>query len=289
MSSIRSSTSIGIPPSSSVEKIHNGRPEIGNKKFFFEAPTALVDSIGFSCLFSSQQEVCHINLFTPDLPVPSKEFLKSTEFLDFDNAAVRAFAEEASRGASSNTERAVRLFYRVRDSIRYDPYRINLEREIYKASNVLAVGAGFCIPKANLLAAAARALGIHAAIGLSDVVNHLCTEKLLSAMGGTRLFRHHGYAVLYLDGRWIKAAPAFNIELCEKFHVLPTEFDGTSDALLQPMDAQGRKHMEYLVNHGVWSDFPYERVVRDFKAFYPESLFQQISEGTRFEDEKPLT
>ena len=223
------------------------------------------------------------------VPEPSAEYLRPTEFLDFDNPSVRDFAEETTRGARDPTERAVRLFYRVRDAIRYDPYRIGLGRETYRASRVLSVRAGFCIPKANLLAASARAVGIPSAIGLSDVVNHLCTEKLRRAMGGTDLFIHHGYALLHLNGRWVKAAPAFNIELCDKFGVLPTEFDGKSDALLQPIDSQGRRHMEYVTDHGVWSDFPYERVVRDFQAFYPETLFHQGGEAVRFEDERPLT
>ncbi len=152
----------------------------------------------------------------------------------------------------------------------------------------MSVGAGFCLPKANLLAACARAIGIHSAIGLSDVVNHLCTERLRRAMGGIELFIHHGYALLYLEGRWVKAVPAFNIELCTKFDVLPTEFDGKSDALFQPFDARGRKHIEYVVDHGIWSDFPFERVVQDFKATYPESLFQQSAETAHFEDELKL-
>jgi hypothetical protein len=107
-------------------------------------------------------------------------------------------------------------------------------------------------------------------------------------MGGKDLFLYHGYALLYLDGRWVKAAPAFNIELCEKFGVLPTDFDGRSYALLQPTDAQGRRHMEYVADHGLFADFPFERVIGDFKVFYPESLFQQSGDDDRFEDE-PLS
>jgi transglutaminase-like putative cysteine protease len=237
---------------------------------------------------ADKKEIAPIIFFPQGFPEPSTEFLRSTEFLDFETSVVREFAEETTREAQTKTERAVQLFYRIRDSIRYDPYRISLGREIYRASHVLSVRAGFCLPKANLLAACARALGIHSAIGLSNVVNHLCTERLRRAMGGTELFIHHGYALLYLDGRWVKAAPAFNIELCEKFDVIPTEFDGKSDALLQPLDARGRRHMEYVVNHGVWSDFPYERVVRDFKEFYPESLFQLSRDTARFEDDLKL-
>ena len=108
-------------------------------------------------------------------------------------------------------------------------------------------------------------------------------------MGGVELFIHHGYTLLYLQGRWLKAAPAFNIELCRKFGVLPTEFDGKSDALLQPIDAQGRRHMEYVTSHGAWPDFPFEKVIRDFKALYPESLFRPSETEVRFEDERPLT
>ena len=191
----------------------------------------------------------------------------------------------ATRGATNDIERAVRLFYQVRDGIRYDPYTVGLIPEMYKASHVLLVGRGFCLPKTNLLAACARAVGISAAIGLADVKNHLCTEKLRRAMGGKDRFLHHGYALLYVDGRWVKAAPAFNIELCEKFGVLPTDFDGRSDALLQPIDARGKKHMEYLVDHGFFADFPFERVIGDFKAYYPESLFQHSDDAVQFEDE----
>ncbi len=223
----------------------------------------------------------------PDRPSP--EYLCPTEFFDFDSPAVKRFAEETVRGARDEIERAVRLFYRVRDSIRYDPYRVGRDRESYKASHVISVGSGFCLPKANLLVASARAVGIPAAIGLSDVINHLCTAKLRHAMGGSDLFIHHGYAAFYLDGRWVKAAPAFNIELCQKFGVLPTEFDGRSDALLQPMDVHGRKHMEYVKNHGVFTDFPFERVMRDYQAFYPERAFQQEQGAIRFEDEEPLS
>lgn len=201
---------------------------------------------------------------------------------------MQKFAIEATRGTTNDIERAVRLFYRVRDGIRYDPYRVGLTREMYTASHVLMVGRGFCLPKANLLAACARAVGIPAAIGLADVKNHLCTEKLRRAMGGKEIFLHHGYAILFVAGRWVKAAPAFNIELCEKFAVLPTDFDGRTDALLQPIDAQGNKHMEYVVNHGVFADFPFERVIGDYKAYYPESLFYRGDDAARFEDEQPL-
>ena len=220
-------------------------------------------------------------------PPPGPEFLEATEFLDHTDAGLRDFAERTAAGEASAIGRAVRLFYAVRDGWRYDPFSIRLDRAHYVASRILGRKAVFCIPKGILLAAAARAVGIPAGIGLSDVVNHLTTAKLKARMGGLTTFIHHGYAVLWLDGRWIKAAPAFNIELCRRFGVRPTEFDGRADAIFQEFDMADRRHMEYLRDHGLWSDFPYERVERDFRAFYPADLFAEEPDE-RFEDGVPV-
>lgn len=217
-------------------------------------------------------------------PEPGPEYLRSTRFLDFDSDAVRGFAQRAAGAETNDIGRAVKLFYAVRDGIRYDPFSMRLEPGIYVASHVLAAKSAYCIPKAILLAAAARSLGIPCAIGLADVVNHLTTEKLKALMGGTTYFMHHGYAVLYLEGQWVKAAPAFNIELCTRFGVLPTEFDGRSDAIFQPYDAHDRRHMEYVKDHGMWSEFPYDKVAADFRAFYPVSAFNVSDPGEKFED-----
>jgi transglutaminase-like putative cysteine protease len=217
-------------------------------------------------------------------PEPGPEYLRSTRFLDSDSDAVRAFAQRVAGSETSDIGRAIKLFYAVRDGIRYDPFSMRLEPSLYVASRVLAAKSAYCIPKAILLAAAARALGVPCAIGLSDVVNHLTTQKLKALMGGTSYFMHHGYAVLYLEGCWVKAAPAFNIELCTRFGVLPTEFDGRSDAIFQPYDAHDRRHMEYVKDHGAWSDFPYEKVEADFRDFYPVSAFAESDPGEKFED-----
>ncbi len=231
-------------------------------------------------------------------PEPGEEYLRPTGFFDYDHAQVAAFADAAVEGTSSDVERSVKLFYAIRDAIRYDPYQMRADAEHYVASYALTHGSSYCIPKANLLVACARRVGIPAALGLSDVTNHMCTERLNKVIGGTDLFPHHGYAVMHLDGAWIKAAPAFNIHLCDKFDVTPTEFDGRRDALLQEYDKRGRKHMEYVRDNGIWSDFPYERVHHDFVEFYPKTIFEDLAReralneakaARRFEDEKPLT
>lgn len=230
-------------------------------------------------------------------PEPSPEYLEPTRYLDHDHPRVRAFAEEALDGAASDRERAVKAFYAVRDAIRYDPYRITDRPETYSASDVLETGAAYCIPKAALLAAVTRHAGIPTAIGLSDVTNHMCSPRLRDVMDGKDLFLHHGYAVMLIDGRWVKAAPAFNIGLCEKFGVTPTEFDGAGDALLQEFDQRGRRHMQYVADHGLWSDVPFERIRDDFTVFYGPGLWERCRNerarndnhaAQRFEDERPL-
>ena len=217
-------------------------------------------------------------------PVPGPEYLESARFIDSATESVRRFAKNTTAGATTDIDKAVKLFYAIRDGWRYDPFSMRLDPEQYIASNVLNASADYCLPKAILLAAAERALGIPAAIGLSDVENHLTTEMLKAFMGGKTLFMHHGYAVLHLAGQWVKAAPAFNIELCEKFHVHPTEFDGRSHAIFQEFDVHNRRHMEYVRDHGCWSDFPFEMVMADFRDFYPAEAYASFDPGERFED-----
>lgn len=231
-------------------------------------------------------------------PKATDEYLRPTWFLDYDNPAVAAFAARAVDGAKTDKEKAIQAFYAVRDEIRYDPYRISDRRESYRASNVLETGAAYCIPKASLLAAVTRFAGIPTGIGLSDVTNHLCSPRLRDAMGGKDLFLHHGYAVMLIEGKWVKAAPAFNIHLCDKFDVTPTEFDGVGDALLQEFDKQGRKHMQYVASHGIWSDLPFDRIHDDFEAYYGPELWQRCrdqvamnerKQARNFEDEAPVS
>ncbi len=211
-------------------------------------------------------------------------YLAPGRLIDSDHPAIRARAEAVVAGAADDRERAVRLFYHVRDGWRYDPFNFRLTPQHHTASTVLGVDYGYCITKAVLLSALARAVGIPSAIGLADVTNHLTSEKLTRQMGGSTLFVDHGFSVLKIGETWVKAAPAFNIELCDRFGVAPTEFDGTGDAILQEFDARGRRHMEYLRHHGSWSDLPFDKVERDFRDAYAGSELMRTAtaagEGT---------
>ena len=196
-----------------------------------------------------------------------KEFLAPGQYIDSAHPAVTAFAGEHAKGAADR-ERAVSLYYAVRDRIRYNPFLDFSDDAVFRASQCLAAGEGFCIGKAALLAGAARAAGIPARVGFADVKNHLTTPALRARMG-TDLFVYHGFTELHLEGKWVKATPAFNLALCERFRVKALEFDGREDSIFHPFDAEDRRHMEYLRDRGRYADVPVGEITPVFKELYP--------------------
>ena len=213
--------------------------------------------------------------FNKELPLSAHEHdaslngaLASTRYIDASAPSIVAFSREVA-GKGSPHDKAVRLYYGVRDYIRYDPYAVDMQPEGLSASRCLADGYGFCITKSVLLAAVARAAGIPARLGFADVRNHLATPRLIALMG-TDIFYFHGYTSLYLDGRWVKATPAFNIELCEKFGVKPLEFDGREDSIFHAFDTSGRQHMEYVHDRGLFDDLPFDEIKTTFAQHYPK-------------------
>lgn len=207
-----------------------------------------------------------------------KEFLSPGRYIDSDHPAVVEFARKHVKG-SSDVERAVSLYYAVRDGIRYNPFLDFSKDTAFQGSKCLETGEGFCIGKAALLAACARATGIPARVGFADVKNHLTTPRLAERMG-TDLFVYHGFGELWLEGKWVKATPAFNLELCRKFRVKPLEFDGRNDSIFHPFDADDRRHMEYLRSRGSYADVPVAEIQKVFRETYP-ALYGLGSEAAK--------
>lgn len=195
-------------------------------------------------------------------------YLMAGEFIDSDHPEVIAFAEQYEKSATGDVERSINLYLAVRDRVLYDPYSIRLSRSELYASHILQLGRGFCVAKAVLYAAVLRAAGIPSRIGFADVKNHLTTPRLRALMG-TDVFYHHGYTELLLDGQWVKATPAFNIELCQKFGIKALDFNGREDSIFHPFDTAGQKHMEYVQDHGHRADLPYDELIDTYKAHYP--------------------
>lgn len=206
----------------------------------------------------------------PKYPLGHK-WLAPTRFLNYQHPAVQEFVNAAIGNADTPRDKAVRLYYAVRDGIRYDPYRFRMEPEVFEASTTVREKAAYCVPKALLYAACLRAVGIPARPGFADVRNHLTTQRLLEVTG-TDVFSWHGYVAVLLDDRWVKATPAFNIEMCRRFNVLPLEFDGSADSLMHPYNALQQRHMEYVKQHGEFDDLPYERLVEEMLRDYPQLI-----------------
>jgi len=194
-------------------------------------------------------------------------YLQSSPVVDCHNRAIVEFAKENAGDSTDRSEQAVRLYYAVRDGIRYDPYSIDLSNEGLRASTTLHSGRGWCVAKAVLLAACCRTMEIPARLGFADVRNHLTTQRMRDLMK-TDIFFWHGYTSIFLDGAWVKATPAFNIGLCERFRLRPLDFDGKGDSIYHPFDLEGKKHMEYLAYRGEFADVPIDRIAETFRREY---------------------
>jgi transglutaminase-like putative cysteine protease len=201
------------------------------------------------------------------MTAPVAQHIMPTDFIDSDNIKIIEFSRSHSNNAVGHKQKAVSLYYAVRDGIRYDPYSLDMTVEGLRASTTLRNGRGWCVTKAILLAACCRVAGIPARVGFADVRNHLTTERLRQIMK-TDVFFWHGYTSIFLAGLWVKATPAFNIELCEKFKIRPLEFDGTSDSIYHPFDLEGKRHMEYLNHRGEFDDVPMDQMIATFLTKY---------------------
>jgi len=198
-------------------------------------------------------------------------FLAAGAFVDSDAAPIVALAKQATADAENPLDAVLSLYATIRDTIAYDPYIDFTDPANYRASGVLAAGRGFCVGKAALLAAAARAIGVPARVGYADVRNHLTSPRLYRLIG-TDVFIWHSYADIFLDGRWVKATPAFDRELCDRVGVKTLEFDGRNDSLFHPFDRAGRRHMQYLRDRGAFADVPFDAIVTDFRREYPNLI-----------------
>jgi transglutaminase-like putative cysteine protease len=196
-----------------------------------------------------------------------REFLQPTEFLNFDDETVRDFAMRNAVG-DSDVEKAKSLYLAVRDGFQYNPYILDLSREGLRASDLLTRNRGYCVEKAVLLSACARAVGIPSRLSFYIVKNHIATGKLEEILQSNELV-FHGASEMFLEEKWVKATPAFNKNLCNYLGVEPLEFDGKTDSIFQEYDSKGNVFMKYLHDYGAFDDLPYELYLEELKKHYP--------------------
>lgn len=210
--------------------------------------------------------------------------LQATPHFDYHHPKVRQLAQ-GIRG-ETHKQKAIDIYHTVRDGFIYNPYLIMDGEPSFSASYCAEKQQGYCLPKASLMIALCRAHGIPAKIGLADVKNHLSSDKL-TALLRSDVFSMHAYVDLYLDDKWVKATPAFNLSLCEKFGLKPLEFDGTRDSIFHPYTQGGDKHMEYLADYGSFEALPVDFIFEHFSKHYPH-LIPQLGiavQGQALEDE----
>lgn len=136
---------------------------------------------------------------TDEHPTPEsanlRDYLECTEFIDWQTPDIRRQADVLVAGASSDEDKAQRLYQWTRDEI---PHSADAGHEIVtcRASEVLRCRTGICFAKAHLLAALLRAVGIPAG---------LCYQVLRYDDSSDRLVLH-GLNGIYLRrlGRWIR-------------------------------------------------------------------------------------
>ena len=188
-----------------------------------------------------------------------EQYLKPTPIIDCEAKTIKEKAQGLTKGHNNTVEKAKSLFYFVRDEIKYNPYLPRYLPEHFQASNTLAGGQGYCVQKAVLLAALARAVGIPARLGFAEIRNNLLSQKM-AKWKGSNVFPHHGYAVLYIEGKWVKATPAFDLQMCQQNRFIPVEFDGENDALLPSYNQDGKLHIEYLLDRGYHDEVPLDEI-----------------------------
>ena len=185
------------------------------------------------------------------------EYLRPTKVIDSDNEAIIEKAFQLTLHCGNDREKTAALFYFVRDSIHYSVYMISTRFEDFVASTVLARGKGYCVQKAVLLAAVARAVDIPSRLIFARIKNHMVPQELI-AQTGLDVFPSHGYTQLFLEERWVSVTPAFDRDLCEKNGVPAVEFDGIHDAPLAAQDFAGNPYIEYIEKYESQADLPFE-------------------------------
>jgi transglutaminase-like putative cysteine protease len=214
------------------------------------------------------------------------DYLAAGPCIESDRPEIIELARKISAGAADQVETARRLFYWARDRLVYDAACPFWAEEHYRASAVVRAGRGFCIQKAVVLAALARAVGLPARLVFADLRNLRMSAQLRQLMGSD-LFVYHCYNQIWLGGRWVKMVCSFDRELSLRHDYPPVEFDGINDALFAAFDQSGRPFMEYVCEHGPRFEVPLAEVLAAWRSVYGNrvDLWRQALENKQSDHE----
>ncbi|MCY7294987.1 acyl-CoA dehydrogenase family protein [Alteromonas sp. a30] len=195
--------------------------------------------------------------------------LAPKKVFDSEHENVKAFVDKALGNEQlSEREIAVKLYYAVRDKIAYEVFDTDMGEVGLRASSVVKAKKGFCLHKGILFAAACQSKGLESRLVASRVTNHISTPELQDLVGGEVFL--HWYNEVKVDGKWLKVAPVFNKLLCKLYAIEPLEFDGVSDAVVQPY--KGDSQMNYLGSPVVFDNPSPEELIALVRTHHPKMV-----------------
>ncbi len=197
-------------------------------------------------------------------------YLAETKYLNYTSDEVQKFVADVDASLALK-DKAIKLYYQVRDGFLYDPYHLDLRPEALVASRILGKKRAWCVEKAIVLAAAARAVDIPSRLGYAIVTNHLGDDKLEGYLRRKEIV-FHGYVEMYLENKWVICTPAFDTRVCRINKVTPLDWDGLTDSLFQSYSGEDQ-FMEYIHYYGTFADVPVDLMNEEMKKYYPH-LFE---------------
>jgi len=197
--------------------------------------------------------------------------------IDFNSSEFNHFFASANIKGNSKDDLIAWYTY-VRDYFLYDPYHLDIRPESLVVSKIIQKRRAWCVEKALVFVAGCRKLGIPARLGFGIVQNHIGADKLEEYLKRKEIV-FHGYAEVYLDGKWIKCTPAFDKRICAINKLEPLNWNGEDDSLFQEFSGDN-KFMEYLHFYGEFSEIPFELMHVEMKKYYPHLFSDPIDTKT---------
>ena len=196
-----------------------------------------------------------------------KNFLNPTKLIDSEHPAIIKKAGELTVGLDSAVDKARAIFYFIRDEIQYE-FRAKFDEKEYFASYILGDEKGFCTQKAILFCALARASAIPAGIYFYDIIDDTLPVSVTNFLQSRTLF-YHGIAALHLNGAWHSFDATLDSRLTVKYRMRPVEFAADQDCLMHSQTLDGKPHIEYAREHGLFDDISFMQIVNWLIEGYP--------------------
>jgi len=196
-----------------------------------------------------------------------KKYSQPTDLINADHPLIRKQVDALQHGAGCDEERARRLFYFIRDEIKYD-FKPKLEASGYRASSILEEGGGFCTMKAILFCAMARACDFPAGIHFYHIIDHTLPKPMVRMLRTNTLY-YHGIVSLWLGDSWFQYDATLDRSIIDRKRLISVEFVYRSNCLMSSKTRTGRPHIEYTDDIGLVHDISFDQIRGWLREAYP--------------------